>query len=869
MELLERAPQLEELDGLLAEASRGPGLLALVPGEAGMGKSVLVQQFSRTHAPKVKVVTGRCEPLSTPRPLGPLADIALQVGGDLALSMRSEERASAFNSFLSYLRSERRPLLVVLEDLHWADEATLDLLRFLTRRLSGTRALLLGTYRDDEVGPLHPLQVVLGDLATSRAIRRVHLTPFSAETVTVLARKRGLDGGELMRRTGGNPFFVTEVVAGGDGDIPATVSDAVLARAARLSAEARYSLEAAAVLGTPFDAGTLERLARCSAAAVEECLQNGLLQPRGREIEFRHELAREAIYAAVPPTRKAQLHADVLEQLREEEHPDFALLAHHAELCGDADAALDYSRLAAQHAASLGAHREAAQQYRRAVSFSSSLPVEERARLLELQANELHVTGAELESIELLQRAIKLWRRSGNRLREGAAISLLSNYLVGMGENADAERAIEGAVELLEGLPPGPELALAYALYAGLRMLDRDNREAIEWGEKAIDLATSVSDLRSLLVALNCTGAARLLLHDETGREYLERTLELARENGFDNMVSLAYGNLGSIAGEHYEFGRAIAYLEEGVAYARERDLDSSRLYHVAWLALAHLYLGHWNEATEAAQEVLAPPGVAVISRIMALVALGRVRARRGDPEVWPVLDEALELARKTETLQRLAPVVAARAEAYWLEGRHERCAEEARTVLPLALEHEHPWFAGELIYWLWKAGERVESPDWLARPFALQLAGRWEAASSEWSERDCPFEAARALAEGGEEEHLRLALHEFERLEARPAAAMASRRLRELGVRGIPRGPRRSTRGNPANLTNRELQVLALLVAGLSNGEIASRLHLSVKTVGHHVSSILGKLEVSNRTEAATAAVGRGIVGTGSGARG
>jgi len=272
-------------------------------------------------------------------------------------------------------------------------------------------------------------------------------------------------------------------------------------------------------------------------------------------------------------------------------------------------------------------------------------------------------------------------------------------------------------------------------------------------------------------------------------------------------------------------------------------------------------YTGRWDDATATAQDVLSRAKANdSISRINALIALGRVRARRGDPGANETLDEALELSRPSGHLQRLGHVRAARAEAAWLAGDRERTAEEARAAYPLALEKRHLWFAGELAYWLRRAGALDAWPAWIAEPYRLELEGSHEEAAAAWRERNCPYEAARALEECRLEAPLRTALQELERLGAAPAAQAVRRQLRRLGA-AVPRGRRSSTRTNPAGLTARELDVLRLVVAGKRNAEIANELVLSTRTVDHHVSAILRKLRARTRGEAAAAAIESGLL--------
>ena len=313
MPLLERDELLAQLHAQWTGACAGPGRLVFVEGEAGIGKTTLLRAFARSlqgDALVPLVHWGACEAMLTPRPLAPLDDIALASGGPLrALQGSSNERHRLFVAFVDLLAQQ--PSLAVLEDLHWADEATLDLLRYAGRRIARTRSLLVASFRSDELVPAHPLRTVLGDLATSGALRLAP-PPLSIDAVRSLCAPHGWDAAELHLKTGGNPFFVTEVLASGDHGVPATVQDAVLARAARLSPSARAVLDAAAVAGPRIEPWLLQALTAAESTAIDECLATGVLFADAASFAFRHELARQAVLQAMTPTRVASLHRLVL-----------------------------------------------------------------------------------------------------------------------------------------------------------------------------------------------------------------------------------------------------------------------------------------------------------------------------------------------------------------------------------------------------------------------------------------------------------------------------------------------------------------------------------------------------------------------------
>lgn len=859
--LLERSAELDTLDETLATvAATGGGRLVLVAGEAGIGKTALLRAF-RAGVGSVRVLSGACDSLITPRPLGPLVDIADQTGGELAVMV---DRSAGAGDVLTAVGRElrrHRPTVVVLEDLHWADEATLDLLRLLGRRVEGLPALVIATYRDDELDRAHPLRVVLGELPHLN-VTRVRLHPLSVAAVAELAAADGIDPQALHQSTSGNPFYVTEALAAG-GSIPVSVRDAVLARAARLNDDARTLLDAVAIVPGPAELWLLEALAGEHVSQVERCLASGMLRAERDRVSFRHEIARAVVEEALPPDRAVALHGQAAQTLigRGGERGHLARIAHHAEAAGDGEAVLSYAVAAGERAAAMGAHREAAAQFARALRFADGLGHRERAELLERRSYECYLTDALQAAIEARRLALVEHQERHDQLRAGDTHRWLSRLSWFSGDNENAFEEAGLAVDLLETLPPGPELAMAYSNMAQLKMLGDDLEATRSWGMRAIELAERLGNTEILAHALNNVGTAELVREQPGGVEKLEHGLALALEAGLDEHVARAYTNLAAAWIMCRQYGLGNHNLKAGIDYCQERDLDSWRLYMIGWQARSELDQGRWDLAAASASAVVEVAGVPAATRITPLVVLGRLRARRGDPDPWGPLDEAAGLAAATGEVQRLGPLANARAEARWLAGETEAVAAETESTLALALARNAGWVTGELLVWRRRAGIADEVPGMLPEPLARELAADAEGAARWWATAGCPYEAAMALAFGDAEDAQRRGLAELQELGARPAAARVARALRERGARDLRQGPRTSTLENPALLTTRELEVLELLSHGLRNAQIAESLVVSRKTVEHHVSAILRKLDATTRTQAVAEAARLGIV--------
>src|SRR5580704_8952970 len=769
--LLEREAQLASLGEYAGEARDGDGRMVLVAGEAGVGKTALVEQVQR-NLPAASWYWGACDGLFTPRPLGPLFDIAAKLGGELLGLCRADApREDLFGALLRQVSEPGELRVLVVEDIHWADEATIDLLRFLGRRIRDATVLLIVTYRDDGLSATDPLRIALGDLATQRSVRRVGLAPLSAGGVQVLAGEAGLDSAALYRLTGGNPFYVTEVVQSGLAEVPTSARDAVLARVTRLGPGARDVLDAAALTGTRVEVPLLASVTAGPPSAADELLASALLTGDGVAVSFRHEIVRMAVAGAVPPLRNVLTHARILGALRDRGCDDDARLAFHAEGAGDGPAVLRHAPAAARRAAALGAHREAAAQFERALRFSAGLGPAAAAGLYDGLAAELGLLDRWQDAADALEQALGRWRQAGDRRSEGAALRRLSRTLWRLCRGPEALAAAEEAVSLLEPLGPSAELAWAYVNLGSRRLDDGQHQETVGLTQRAEAIAESLGVPEVLSEALNTHGCALADLGGDWTRP-LKRALEIAVAGGLQEQAGRAFANLHVLYCSELRFTEAGPYFADGVAYCDEHDIGTFgiclRGEHTATLGL----LGRWDESAALSRELLTRSQASPVNRISPLTSLGKILARRGEPGAQEHLDEAMRSADGTTIPSHILRVRLARAEACWLQGRDADARREAELADDVSADSD-PWERGMIAVWLRRTGSVRPPRGELAEPYRQQIAGDWEQAASLWTQLGCRYEAALALLESGEEAGLRDALSIFTDLGATAAAGV------------------------------------------------------------------------------------------------
>jgi DNA-binding CsgD family transcriptional regulator len=844
--VLERDPVLSELDEMLAEAAAGRGMVALVRGEPGIGKTTTVDAFVSRIGDSAHVLWGGCDDLVTARPLGPVWDMAVDEP-DLDTIVRDGDRHQVFAALLELMSRALRPTVMVVEDIHWADDSTLDMVKFLGRRVGDTHGLLILTYRDGEVADDHPLHAAIGDLPMD-SVRHISLEPLSRAAVVELAGT-DLDGGSIWEISHGNPFFVAEMISFGDGSVPASIRDSVRARLLRLSEPARLLAELVSVVPGRVEISVLALAAGDLEGPATECETAGILEIKDDLIGFRHELARRAVESGLSVIKRRGLNRKILHAL-ESLGMDVARCAHHAREAAAIEAMLRLVPAAARRAADLESHREALQQLQALEPYLDRLRPDQLADHYDLWALEEYVVATP-RAFDIAKRAVALRREMKDPAALGNSLLLASRI---SWVDGDRPTAVDLATEAAAVLVPvgGEDLAFAYSSLSQLAMLRSDEAETIRYAERALEIA-GPGPGRARAHALNNLGSIQANSRYPDGLDEITESYTMNGELGLSAEQTRAAVNLTWSALMWRDLDTATVWLQRGFEMAYERELPTFESYLIAERSMLEVERGDWASAEETASSLIGSRWGLHVSRIVGLATLGRVQTRVGSPGARDTVIRAWREAKVTGELQRMGPAGSVVAEFSWLREDLDMF-DELSEIMGKSTGAGVDWLAGDIAIWLYLGGWIEELPEATPQPYILLADGKWEKAASFWQERGIPYEQALALSMGNEEAKIE-SLQILDRLGAVPLATRVRTDLAEAGVTGVPRGPQKKTRKSPLGLTSRQADVLELLADGMTNGEIAESLFLSTRTVDHHVSAILTKLNASSRSEAVDAA--------------
>jgi hypothetical protein len=721
----------------------------LISGDAGIGKSALVRAFINGLAGDVTVHVGGCDDLVAPRSLGPFQDMAAEPAvrdSGIRTIIEAGTMPEVLPALLAFLG--RGPSVAVVEDLHWADDATLDAMRYLARRVTNVPVVLVATFRDSGLAGDHPLTRLLGTLLGEQVVR-LPLASLSMAAVRDLGGFRDEEAADVHRITGGNPFFVTEVIAAGVDAVPATVRDAVLGRIAGLRTEVRELVRKISVVPGRAERWLAEALATGTEALVE-AEGSGVLLGDAEDLSFRHELARRAVESSLTATERRNAHREVLDVLLGVSGVSRARLVHHAAFGGRDRDLVEIGPEAAAEAARQGAHRQCAEILRLVLESPHTLSDDLTARLWSERSYSSYVVNRFEAAFTCAETAVALAHRAGDQHVLMDALPVLARAAMFARGPEAARRAAQGAVEVSrrEGDRPRlaaalTELARSHSNLPSVSVVAQPSTVSAQAAAEALVIALDLNRPELVARSLCYRGEARMSRGDLSGFEDLEQAVELAVS---DPRIETRVRCLVNVAGAAFRAGR-LADVERsvttGLALADECEFFAGQYRLRLTRAAARASSGAWDAAVDELEDLLRSPGEPGLMAPMARSVLARLLARRGEPHAGAVLAAAGADARRARSVYFTGVLEVAAAELGWLDGSLAEATPAMTDALRRMTVEGHVGVAAELTAYLRRAGVPVAAPPDPPGPWAPTLAGRTAEAVAAWARIGERYEGA------------------------------------------------------------------------------------------------------------------------------
>ena len=879
-ELHERASELATLDACFERAKRGDGNSVFVGGAAGTGKTSLVHAFlaSIDVESQPLVLAGGCDDLIVPRAFGPFRDMASTTGllaDELVTDPNLEDLLAGL---LSLLTRPNRPAVVVVEDAHWADDASIDVMRFLSRRLISLHAMLIVTAREPETSGANAVSGLFAG-SSSSAPTRLNLGPLSLDAVKAMcagsALNAKLDAPHLHQISGGNPLLIRRLLAADPEDATRLARRNLMTGVERLSTDGRAVLQTLAVLPDGADPTLARILFADRPASLHEAETSGLLASSTDHIRFQSELAKTAVAEAMSFGERMAATDSVLAALTETGTDPMALV-HIARAAGDGQRATALAVDALDHRLSANDYHEMWTLARIGLECTSELSSQRIASLHTVAASAGRTIGRHAEALGHAERAVQL--RSKDTSTDGrepddqrmlaSAWMALADLQGDGGDHLRARTSIRTAKNLLESDTESREWTQAVIRQAAAQLRGGDRGRSVELASAGIAQAEANGWHGEAINGLCVRGVAYGSSQTAEGAADLDRAVELGAIHGppeqyLSALLEQAAGHL-----QNAETAEAELLTGEVERECQEHGLDRLRFRAGVLLAQVFLVRGRTAEAERLATKLAAAEVDPGASKALAEAVIARIRVRRADEGAGDLVDQVWNAAVKTGEIEMLAFTGISRLEHRWIEGDEDGLRQYARYLAGLGERHDHHRLRAEALRALQRIGDAPALGDEPGRifdgcpgPFVSSLAGDHLRAAELWEQAGEPFARALELVEAKEAAVAFEGLRLLDRTGASRIADLARHRLRGRGLQGVPRGPRQSANGSVPVLTGRQLEVLRLIARGRTNAQIADELFVARRTVDNHVSAILSRLDVDGRTQAVETAISRQLI--------